>query len=631
MDLDARSGLRFYAALVALVGLVAAMTGYSLWLMRGDAVRSGLQVSALMARSFENFLTQSISTTQATAASLLARSERRRSASAIGVEFNHLLRHAPYLRSLSVIDARDQIVASSNPANVGVAVSTLDFLPQVPTGQAALRIGKPWLGRDFDDAAGASAQGLSAQILSSVVPVVYPLEGAPTGWRLLAAMNPDFFVHHMLQQVDERTGVVDILRLDGTLLMSTQLPTQTAAVHSGAMSQLNWGEQEFGQFESVSLAQEATLTAFRVSALYPFVVVSRLNREQALEPWYLEVRTIVGLVTPSTALAVVLAVVYYRRQRVFKAQRAESERLQRINAACVFDNTREGIIISAGDGTIVDVNPAFTRITGYSRDEVIGKNPRILNSGRQDKAFYQAMWQELDKNGYWSGEVWNRRKDGEIFAEILTISAVTDSADVVQYYVAVFTNITSMKQYQSELEHIARFDSLTDLPNRLLLTDRLQQAMHQTVRRQNLLAVAFIDLDGFKAVNDQHGHRAGDLVLATVAQRMQQALREGDTLARNGGDEFVAVLVDLPMREQALVLAERLLAAAAQPIAHEGVPLQVSASIGLSFYPQHPAPDLQALLRQADEAMYQAKQSGKNQYAIYREPQSIESPPSPIF
>lgn len=609
--------LFFYLWLAAFVAAVTGLTGYSLWLLRSDAIHSSLNASALMARSFENFLTQSVNTTVLNAASLGGRMDARGDASSAAAPLDRLLRQAPQLRSLSVIDAQDRIVLSSNPDNVGSVVNTRDFLPVAQSDQNVLRIGKPWLARDFNEPGGALADGQSTQVTASVIPIIYALEADAPDRRLLVGLNPDFFVNHMMQQIDPHTGVVDVLRMDGVLLMSTHPPSHGRATHFDAMPTLLRGEQEFGQFEQTPASGTTTLTAFRVSSLYPLVVVSHLNRDVALTPWRHEMQTILALVLPSAALVVLLALAYYRRQRLLKAQQAESQRLQRINAACVFDNSGEGIIIASADGIMIDVNAAFTRITGYSRDEAIGHNPRMLSSGLQDKAFYQALWQELSAKGRWSGEIWNRHKNGEVYAEILTLNAVADSAGKVQQYVAVFTNITALKTYQTELEHIARFDVLTCLPNRILLADRLQQALSQAQRRQNLVAVVFIDLDGFKAVNDTCGHQAGDEVLKTLSSRMRASLREGDTLARNGGDEFVAVLVDLSSPQDAVPLLERLLAVAAEPVAFADVQLQVSASLGVSFYtPQRPV-NIEALMREADTAMYQAKTSGKNRYVFH--------------
>jgi len=296
-----------------------------------------------------------------------------------------------------------------------------------------------------------------------------------------------------------------------------------------------------------------------------------------------------------------------------KKQREEKIRL----AACVFSHAREGITITNASGTIVDINDAFTRITGYSREDAIGQNPRILKSGRQDRAFYEAMWRDLTELGHWSGEVWNRRKNGEVYAELLNISAVHDAQGNTQQYVALFSDITAIKRHQNQLEHIAHFDALTNLPNRVLLADRLQQAMAQAQRRGKELAVAYIDLDGFKRINDQHGHGAGDHVLITLAQRMKHALRECDTIARLGGDEFVAVLVDLEGIAASLPMLDRILSAAAQPIQWGELSLQVSASLGVTFYPQLQDTGADQLLRQADLAMYQAKVAGKNRYQLF--------------
>jgi len=286
-------------------------------------------------------------------------------------------------------------------------------------------------------------------------------------------------------------------------------------------------------------------------------------------------------------------------------------------AAIVFTHAREGIVITAPDGSIIDVNEAFTRITGYERAEVLGQNPRILSSGRQDKTFYASMWRELQQQGHWYGEVWNRRKNGEAYAEMLTISAVSDAQGNTRQYVALFSDITALKKHQNQLEHIAHFDALTGLPNRVLLADRLHQAMTQARRRGHLLAVAYLDLDGFKSINDRHGHETGDQLLVALASRMKQTLREGDTLARLGGDEFVAVLLDLPDVAACLPMLKRLLAAAAQPVSVESANLQVSASLGVTFYPQAEDVDADLLLRQSDQAMYQAKLAGKNRYHVF--------------
>ena len=217
---------------------------------------------------------------------------------------------------------------------------------------------------------------------------------------------------------------------------------------------------------------------------------------------------------------------------VTERRRAEEQFLL---AASVFSHAGEGIMITSTDGTIIDVNNAFVRITGYSREEALGRKPNILKSDQQEQGFYTAMWQLLIDPGHWSGEIWNRRKNGEVYPEMLSISAVKDDQGRTQHFVALFSDISALKQHEKQLEHIAHYDVLTELPNRVLLADRLYQAMAQTQRRKQLLAVAYLDLDGFKLINDTHGHEVGDQVLVILARRMQQTLREGDTLARLGG------------------------------------------------------------------------------------------------
>lgn len=295
-------------------------------------------------------------------------------------------------------------------------------------------------------------------------------------------------------------------------------------------------------------------------------------------------------------------------------KRAENE--LRLSAS-VFHHAREAIMITDPLGGIVDVNEAFTRITGYGRAEVLGLNPRILNSGHQRQEFFARMWRDLNAQGYWYGEVWNRRKNGEVFAVMQTISAVKDAHGHLQHYVALFSDITAIKENEKKLEHIAHYDALTGLPNRVLLADRLQQALARSQRREHLLAVAYLDLDGFKAINDHYGHDAGDHLLAALAARMRLALREGDTLARWGGDEFVAVLLDLVDASSTQPLLLRLLAAAAHPVSFGPHTLQVSASLGVTFFPQAREADSDQLLRQADQAMYRAKVAGKNCYCVF--------------
>lgn len=278
-------------------------------------------------------------------------------------------------------------------------------------------------------------------------------------------------------------------------------------------------------------------------------------------------------------------------------------------AASVFYHSRDGMMITGLDGNILAVNRAFSAITGYAEHEVVGRNPRLLKSGRQDADFYRTMWDAIVREGHWQGEAWNRRKDGSHFAERITIAMVPDADGRPHHYIAVFADITRASEQRRLLEQRSNFDPLTGLPNRLLLQERLTRALGRG--EQAPVALAFIDLDGFKAVNDQLGHFAGDQLLVTMAQRLQGALRDSDTLARFGGDEFVAVLPDVQDHAMLAARIDRLMAAARAPILIEQQQLRLSASIGVALSPRDGS-DPEQLIRKADEAMYRAKRSGRN-------------------
>ena len=285
--------------------------------------------------------------------------------------------------------------------------------------------------------------------------------------------------------------------------------------------------------------------------------------------------------------------------------------------ATAFRNAHDGITLTDAHGNILDVNPAFSRITGWERSEVIGRNPRVLKSGRHDAEFYQTMWKSLLETGNWSGEIWNRNKYGEIYPELLSISTVRDeNSHELTNFVAVFSDIRRLKAQERQLTQMAYYDALTELPNRTLLADRFTQAIAQTRRSKMLMAVCYLDLDGFKPINDRWGHEAGDRVLIEVSQRLKQALRGNDTIARIGGDEFTLLLLGLTSREECEEVIQRLLAHIEQPLSCLPEPEIVSASIGVTLFPLDDE-DPDTLLRHADQAMYQAKQAGKRGFHIF--------------
>ncbi|WP_041718083.1 EAL domain-containing protein [Alkalilimnicola ehrlichii MLHE-1] len=286
-------------------------------------------------------------------------------------------------------------------------------------------------------------------------------------------------------------------------------------------------------------------------------------------------------------------------------------------AASVFTSANEGILITDPQARILMVNQAFTRITGYHQDEVEGRDPKLLASGRHGPEFFQELWRVLDEHDHWQGELWNRRKSGELYLQLITISAVRDESGRLINYVGLLSDITDMKAYQRKLEFLTHYDPLTELPNRVLLLDRLRKAMQLAQREQRRVCVAYVDLDDFKTINDVHGHRVGDQVLLELASRLSAARREGDTASRLSGDEFAMVFVNLGSVAECHRMAARVLDAVARPITIEGVALQTSASIGVAHYPQDEEVDAEQLLRQADQAMYQAKLQGKNRHHVF--------------
>ncbi|CUB04243.1 putative bifunctional diguanylate cyclase/phosphodiesterase [Marinomonas fungiae] len=286
-------------------------------------------------------------------------------------------------------------------------------------------------------------------------------------------------------------------------------------------------------------------------------------------------------------------------------------------AASVYEQLHEGILISNVEGKIIDVNEAFTRITGYSRDEVIGERPNLLKSGRHDRDFYDQLWQTLQIEGVWTGEIWNKRKNGDVYPELITISAVKNNVGELTHYVALFSDITSLKEHEYQLERIAHYDNLTGLPNRFLFRDRLRVAMSQAKNRNEKLALLFLDLDGFKEVNDSYGHTVGDRLLVELAQRISTVLREEDTVARIGGDEFILILPNVMQDNSLEGMLDTLLDTIALPAELDGQSVAVTSSIGVAVYPEDEDVDADQLIRQADQAMYAAKLAGKNIFRFF--------------
>lgn len=316
-----------------------------------------------------------------------------------------------------------------------------------------------------------------------------------------------------------------------------------------------------------------------------------------------------------------------RRALLECARKLRSEQELKL-AAKVFDNSLEAILITDASARILSVNHSFSLVTGYTAAEAIGQKPSIMASGKHDKAFYEAMWDDIINHGCWQGEITNRRKDGTLFPEWLSITTLFDNHKRLTHCIGIFTDISERKASEEQIRHLALHDALTGLPNRRLLMARLEVALAGAKRNGEQLGVLFIDLDNLKTINDNHGHHVGDLVLKEVARRLLCLFRASDTVSRLGGDEFVVVVNSLGSADDAGFAAQRIIAAMADTVlTDEGNQLNLSASIGIALYPDDSA-SMETLIRQADNAMYAIKHRGKNNYCFFSQTATGPATPS---
>ncbi len=607
---------RLYLGFVAaFVAVVVAATAYTLLRLRSELIDHQLKMTALQGRALEDYLTQSFHNIDITLQNVLEDSRLQGRREGIGEVFAAALRHAPYLRSISLLDDDMRIVASSNPRNQGITVVSDDFLPPVAAPSEILRIAPPWTGRDFDTGRPTTHDKPAAGDALTFLPV---LRGAGDGGRpltLLATVNPDYFLGYLSQQIQLPYGTVDVLRYDGTLLLSThehERPGSFRGKFAGGP-----GAAASNTAQQTVQGEPTMLNAYRASRHFPFTVVVKRDREAALDEWHKEVRLMLAIVGLSLAMVLLLAGFFY--QRLLRTAIRQEETDQRLRlAAKVFDASAEGILITTADRQIASVNPAFTEITGYAAAEAAGRNPRFLASGQHDADFYRRMWQAIGETGQWQGEIINRRKNGTIYPEWLTITQVLDEAGRVSHYVGVFSDITERKASESRVRYLSEHDFLTGLPNRLLFQDRVSQAIARCQRHGGRLAILFIDLDRFKLVNDMRGHHIGDQLLNEVAERLRLCMRAADTACRQGGDEFLILVEDFDQPADCAQIAEKLLHRISQPYRIEGHDLAITPSIGIALYPDD-GDDMEKLIRAADTAMYHSKEHGRNSYHFFKQ------------
>jgi len=606
------------------------MTTYTLLLLRAGAVNRAFEISGIHAQTIEDLLTQSLNNSRLIAASVLIHADGADEAAHVVDSFSTALAHFPALRSMSLLDERNRIVLSSNPANVGKLVPTRDYFPP-DTGQGdGLRIGKPWEGRDFSDGRESSGARPVERNVLSLVPVEQTLVAGERRVTLLLGLNTDYFLNRMARQLEAEAGTIDVYRYDGTLLLTSDPGSRLGERFEDLASHFDFSVKEFGFVEHENRFGLKVLTAFRASRTYPFVVVTRLDQTVALQSWTRQARTLVAVVALALLVISVLAFAYYRRQLLSFRENAESARLQRINAT-VFDSSTEAILIADTESRIVSINPAFSAVSGYADDEILGRRlPEFLTPESADEfAEYVHACQlperpgEMPHCGVTEGQL--VCKNGQVlWTEMLSTPEYDGRGKIIGYH-RICRNISERKMMEDKVKQLAFFDPLTNLPNRRLFDDRFHQVLVACRRSGYYGALVFLDLDNFKPLNDTHGHASGDLLLIEVAHRIKACVREVDTVARFGGDEFVVLLAALgnshgEAKSQAEAIAEkiRLSLSEAYRLKPPGNGDQAAllehsctASIGaVVFSGQDRGPE--DILSLADAAMYRVKELGRN-------------------
>ncbi|EXI66495.1 MAG: Non-motile and phage-resistance protein [Candidatus Accumulibacter adjunctus] len=463
-------------ALLLLLSSWLAAFAYTLWRLRSETLDTGLQTARMHVGNFAEHLTQVLQVVDLMAGAVEPRGDEPLDPAEMGSRLTTALRPNPFLRSLSLLDGSGRIIASSNPDNLGVAIDRADFFPAAIPAAEILRIGRPWRGRDFAGGSANSDPAPRDAADTGFVPVLRRLSSDSDLW-LLAALNPDYFVNHGMQLLAPGSGRVQWLRYDDVLLASTaalELPgVQNAAGTVGR----RLAEVEHGELLQVLGDGRQVLTAYRASRRFPAVVAVHLDREHVLAAWQGEARRLAGIVVPIILALSGAAIALWRRQQRLAAQQLELERERRL-VASVFEASAASILITSAAGEIVAANPAFEEITGHARDEVIGRNPRLLKSGLNPPRIYDELWATISAGGIWRGELQNRKKNGELYWEALAISPVVDDRGTISHYIGVAPDITESKLAEEALH--ASFSlldaTLESTTNGILVVDRSGRA-----------------------------------------------------------------------------------------------------------------------------------------------------------
>ena len=607
------------------------LAGFGLLLLRlhSQTLDDGLNTANTHARNFEEHLTQILQVIELVAINLDPATTSKANAGDLGAPAGAALRTAPYIRSLSLLDADGRVIASSAPQNIGLRVNLVDFFPDTDPSVEALRIGAPRHGRDLSENPPDATRTPLLPADVSLLPVLRRLPGEPLRW-VLAAINPDYVINQFSQLLDPVRGHAQLLRYDGMLLASSSLTDVPGARGLAGEVTHRLSLREAGHFEQTLPDGRAVLSAYRASSRFPIAIAAHLDREQALAGWRAEAQQMAVIFLPAVVAFLIAGILALRRQFRVAAQQAELYRQTRL-AASVFAASSDAIILTHPTGEIISCNPAFLRITGYEITEVLGKNPRMLSSGHQDREFYINMWQTILRDDEWQGEIVNRRKDGDLHTGLLSINAVRDEAGALQHYVGVTHDITERKRAQAAeleaelklqqqllekklLQEQAVRDVLSGLNNRRYLDETLPREIARAKREGYPLSLIMLDIDHFKKINDTYGHPGGDEVIRALGRIISADVREGDLAARYGGEEFVVALPRMDL-DAATARAEKWrVSAMARSVRHGELDIGFTFSAGVASYPKHGA-DMDNLLLCADFALYEAKKNGRNRVA----------------
>lgn len=468
------ANLAFLLVMTLIVLSICGGTAYVIQRLKTTAIGLALNKSAMNARAYEDHLTRSLDAVKNLAVFISAGSTERTPENIEGF-FLQTLRYTPFLRSLSVLDENGKIVTSSNPANLGLQIPISDYLPPLTVDSDSLHVGRPWSGRDFDEGTPCTSERLVETDDLSFIPVQHQIEVGGRWITLLAAINPDFFINYFTQRLAPEQGVVDLLRYDMVVLLSTGNSLHPGSEYEGRELRALLSEKEIVQFEEMPGSEDASFTAVRATRQYPLLVVTRLRRDTALASWRNESRRLLLFVGPTLLGILVLSTALYRRQNRITAQRVEEHQRERERlAATVFDTVSEAVIVTDPDNRIVAVNPAFTRITGYGFEEAFGRDPAQLSGEIQSSEFNREVRQALATQGHWTGEIRNRRKNGELFVAWQSINLVRNERGEILHQVTGFSDITEYRAEADRIAWLAHHDPLTGLPNRTLLVSTLR-------------------------------------------------------------------------------------------------------------------------------------------------------------